>query len=704
MCSDAISCSPTHYYSDEEPNEVARLQTEVSYYHLGKLIEDELCRSPLDPSLTIDYSNSSHDLSPALYPNNDLHERDEVDFQDQFPEPLPLHLQNSSYSQFHYSEHANGYGIENPNYHKQLGSQHFQDINGSVCGSYTALCDGLTSPRNRLSTLSKHTTFSTPNLSSRIVEGISNELDPSYDRESTISPAYDGSKLIGHLFIPQPDDSASPVRLSPIPITTSKARKNEPISNPLEENVDTLDRNREYLIFEARGRQLQEAQQEISLLKEELAQSERLNNHKDILAKAQIESLNRQLEEIKKANIDSEKRNKELSEEVSVLNNQLSALKKLKEDSDNKLADLEAKNASLSSELIQLSNGFSLNLAKQRENNLTECLNRRHAMAEEVLQENLEISQRKIANKENELMSLRKDLESERLRCSEMTAKHNELVDSLQNKLKASQERCSELSSSSLCIEVGELRERIKEVLTSKKITDDINEILQEELRDVREQLAIYEQSLDIFSVVEERELTPRHQLPLFHDTKGGQISTILSKTSPIRNRRRSCQSVTFAGCQNDSDGKEDVLTLKRPSSAADVPLSSTWNQEIGDRASASTPHRIFTASTDQTKVSLPPQINESIGALKTELKNTLVKYKAKREQTTSLYEKLFSARCDLHKAVAERDRAESARADLQVRQRLNITSFSHQLMNFLTLRFLLNSKPRFVPKSLVFS
>nr|CDS34616.2 cation efflux protein: zinc transporter [Hymenolepis microstoma] len=286
---------------------------------------------------------------------------------------------------------------------------------------------------------------------------------------------------------------------------------------------------------------------------------------------------------------------------------------------------------------------LALNLAKQRENNLTECLNRRHAMAEEVLKENLEISQRKIANKENELMSLRKDLESERLRYNEMTSKHNELVESLQTKLKAAQERCTELSSSSLCIEVGELRERIKEVLISKKITDDINEILQEELRDVREQLVIYEQSLDIVSVVEERELTPRHQLPLFHDTKGGQISTILSKTSPTRN-------------------KKEKLSLLI------VPLSSTWNQEIGDRASASTPHRLFTTTTDQTKVLLSPQVDKSIGALKTELKNTLAKYKAKREQTTGLYEKLFAARCELHKAVAERDRAESARADLQVR------------------------------------
>nr|CDS34608.2 hypothetical transcript [Hymenolepis microstoma] len=328
MCSDAISCSPTHYYSDEEPNEVARLQTE-----LGKLIEDEFCRSPLDPSLTIDYSNSSRDLSPTLYLNHecrnyvDLHERDENP-----PYDSDVFGRPNKFNEFHYSEHANGYGIENPSHHLQISNQPFQNFSGSAFGSHAALLDGLTSPQNRLSNISKHTTFSTPNLSNRVVEGISNEHDQSYDRGSTISPACDISNLVGHLFIPQPDDSASPVRLSPIPNTLTKSHEDEPISNPLEENVDKIDRNREYLIFEARGRQLQEAQQEISLLKEEIAQSERLNNHKDILAKAQIESLNRQLEEIKKANIDSETRNKELSEEISDLNNQLSSLKKLKED------------------------------------------------------------------------------------------------------------------------------------------------------------------------------------------------------------------------------------------------------------------------------------------------------------------------------------------------------------------------------------
>lgn len=330
-----------------------------------------------------------------------------------------------------------------------------------------------------------------------------------------------------------------------------------------------------------------------------------------------------------------------------------------------------------------------MNLARQRENNLTECLNRRHALAEEVLQENLEISQRRIANKESELTALRKDLEAERLRCIEMTAQHNELVESLQSKLKVAQERCAELSSSALCLEVGELRERIKELLTSKKITDDINEILQEELRDVREQIELYEQSLGVFSAIEEPESSPRHLLPLFHDAKGGQISTILTKATPSRNRRRSFQSVTFA-----DEVKEDVPKLRRPSSAGAFPLTSTRDQDAACAPPTSTPFRLFVllieilvvmyfsnsfdnslnnravipTSDEKEDPSLSPKIDESISTLKSELKNTLAKYKGKREQITSLYEKLFAARCDLHKAVAERDRAESARTDLQVR------------------------------------
>lgn len=57
------------------------------------------------------------------------------------------------------------------------------------------------------------------------------------------------------------------------------------MTDKLEAKAQLDERNRECLIFEARGRQLQEAQQQIVILKEEIAQCERVNHRKEILAK-----------------------------------------------------------------------------------------------------------------------------------------------------------------------------------------------------------------------------------------------------------------------------------------------------------------------------------------------------------------------------------------------------------------------------------
>ncbi|VDK36778.1 unnamed protein product [Taenia asiatica] len=462
----------------------------------------------------------------------------------------------------------------------------------------------------------------------------------------------------------------------------------------LETKAQLDERNRECLIFEARGRQLQEARQQIAILKEEIAQCHSNKCANFTLFKAEIENLTRELERTEALRNTTEKRNVELTETNSNLLNEITAVKQLKAEVEKKLADVEATNASLSAQLVQLSSGASLSLAKQRENNLTECLTRRHAMAEDVLRENLEMVQRRIVDKDNELTSLRKDLESERLRTQELATKNAEFVESLQDKLKAAQDRCCELSSSSLCAEVHELRQRIKEVLTSKKITDDVNEILQEELRDVREQLALYEKSLGIDAVGEiEAEsssvdnsgaATPRHQLPLFHDTGGAVVSTIITKPSLGRFRRRSCQSVTFAThLENCGNGDAlDVTGLRRPSSAIAAPLSSTWNHETStttaamaavsdDEVISITPSR--RSALDPTPGVSQPSTHDHTKDSSSKAKDsiislTLSSYRAKRAQITNLHEKLFAAHCDLHKAVAERDRAEAARADLQVR------------------------------------
>uniref|UniRef100_A0A5K3ENZ0 DUF5741 domain-containing protein n=1 Tax=Mesocestoides corti TaxID=53468 RepID=A0A5K3ENZ0_MESCO len=511
------------------------------------------------------------------------------------------------------------------------------------------------------------------------------------------------------LLNPEPDEHASPAPLSPnqsysgvtnLHVSALPDQEGQCLwSDALETKVKLEERNRECFIFEARGRQLEKAQEQIAFLKEELAKYEQLSQHQSILAKAEIETLVRELERSEGLRNAAEKANAALLEANSNLASELDALKKLKTEVDKKLADMEATNASLSAELVQLSSGTSLSLAKQRENNLADCLARRHAMAEDVLREDLDIANRRIADKEDELLSIRKDLEAERLRSQDLVAEHADYVENLQTKLKVAQDRCNELSSSSLCTEVHELRRRLQEILTSKKVTDDINEILQEELKDVREQLAIYEQSLGISGAVgnaaeTESSLetsglftTPRHHLPLFQDSGGSVLSTVISR--PLSNRRRrSCQSVTFAPHVEDEDNDLSGLRRpRRPSSAVSAPLCSTWNQGNNVVATVSDDEVISAAPSRRSALGPTPGVSfaaahglgsasdlgflkaqNTNSALKTELKVALTSYRAKRQQITALHEKLFATRCELHKTIAERDRAEAARNDLQLR------------------------------------
>ncbi|VDK31391.1 unnamed protein product [Dibothriocephalus latus] len=207
--------------------------------------------------------------------------------------------------------------------------------------------------------------------------------------------------------------------------------------------------------------------------------SKQVGAKKVIEDRAEIESLTRELARVEAKNEEADKNGAFLAGSKAKLEEELTASAKKVAQLEENLKKTEATNASLSAELVKLTSGSAVSLAKQREANLAEGLARRYAVEEDVLREALDVTKRRLLDKENELAELRKDLESERLESREARKRHTEMVAELEASLKASQERCSELSSSAMCSELTELRVRLQEALNAKQITDDINEILQ---------------------------------------------------------------------------------------------------------------------------------------------------------------------------------------------------------------------------------
>ncbi|BHF66295.1 hypothetical protein SprV_0200931100 [Sparganum proliferum] len=533
---------------------------------------------------------------------------------------------------------------------------------------------------------------------------------------------------------PQPNRNASTAHSSPVAPSrsldsfhSSAGARSNPLSDPedsrIKQTVNELqqinleEEDRRQLIFEARGRQLLEAQAEITRLKDNLSQAEGLARHRELLARAEIEALTRELARVEAKNEEADKNGASLAESKAKLEEELTASSKKVAQLEEKLVRTEATNASLSSELVKLTSGSAVSLAKQREATLAEGLARRYAAEEDVVREALDLTKRRLLDKENELAELRKDLETERLESREARKRHAEVVSELEASLKASQERCSELSSSVLCSEVTELRVRLQDALNAKQITDDINEILQEELRDTREQLALYEQTMGLSQHHHRHHPeggNPDFDLPSARsgiDHSWGQVTPGVCGAPPLKNvcgtageslptlitrqrrRRRSCQSVvTFALSPTPDDQPP------RPASAA-APLCSTKNTEHGSDVddftftprgavivASGTPSR-RSALGEASGGSCEPQPasigcglpaveirtaseSKSVTNLQKELKNTLDAYRSKRQQITQLHETLFSTRCELRKAVSARDNAESARAELQMRVR----------------------------------
>ncbi|VDL91874.1 unnamed protein product [Schistocephalus solidus] len=578
--------------------------------------------------------------------------------------------------------------------------------------------------------------------------------------ESRLTPSPRLSPQLSRGASPAPSSPVTPRHSSDSLRSSAGARSNpfsDPDSSHPKQTIDDVqqmnleEEARRQLIFEARGRQLLEAQSEITRLKDSLSQAEGLARHRELLARdvvffceridcmfvclrnlalkavplrvrlpalAEIEALTRELARVEAKNEEADKNGASLAGLKAKLEEDLTASTQKVAQLEEKLKNMEATNASLSAELVKLTSGSAVSLAKQREAALSEGLARRYAAEEDVVREALDVTKRRLLDKENELAELRKDLEAERFDSREARKRHTEVVAELEASLKASQERCSELSSSALCSELTELRVRLQDALNAKQITDDINEILQEELRDTREQLALYEQTMGLSQQQHHRhhpeggntdldfpsarsgidpswsQSTPGvcEALPLkkVGETAGESLPTLITRQ---RRRRRSCQSVvTFALSPTPDDQPP------RPASAV-APLCSTKNTEHGSDAddftftprggvtvASGTPSR-RSALGEASGGSCEPQPaaiggslpateirtvsdSKSVNQLQRELRDTLAAYRSKRQQITHLHETLFSTRCELRKAVLARDNAESARTELQMRVR----------------------------------
>ncbi|OON21109.1 hypothetical protein X801_02999 [Opisthorchis viverrini] len=464
-----------------------------------------------------------------------------------------------------------------------------------------------------------------------------------------------------------------------------------PLGQPSSLPINAEDRRE--LLYAARGRQVEELTNNLNRLQDELAKEKRLAAHRLTLAEGERQALTTRLSSSETLIRDVQQQLSVEQESSSKLAQRLSALQQSNSELTNELSALRSTNESLSAQLIELTTGDAARRAEEREGKLTEALERRYALANEATTAELQLAKQRLLEKDKEVADLQRQLETCRSDANRAQTEFHETIQRTNRQLEDAQQHCQRLASSALCSEVSDLRQKLCELETSRKITEDVNKILQEELHDLREQISLYEGALRLES-----------------EYKGDEFMDIISnqynQSSPMpdpplvkKKRPKSLDHVAF--CEN-----EFTICVSganpRPSSAVDnvtdpledgrgvgefrklyggnVPYSTESFSEppksaqpartpsASDRGSEAfrpSSHQKFTTSTPAPNSSQSPSM---LSRLRSELTRALSGYKAKREQVTQLHEVVFTTRCQLHEAVEKSKRTEKNTALLQDR------------------------------------
>ncbi|THD22143.1 hypothetical protein D915_007223, partial [Fasciola hepatica] len=287
---------------------------------------------------------------------------------------------------------------------------------------------------------------------------------------------------------------------------------------------------------------------------------------------------------------------------------------------------------------------------------------------------------------EKEIVVLQRQIEVYKLDLKKAQEDFNDSLRRANQQLEESQQHCQKLASSALCSEVTSLREKVSAFEMSKKISDDVNAILQDELRDLRDQVGIYERMLRLDEVPIDDpfsrgcgECRPSSRGPHQHDMEKEagenhlpELSTFhLSETHTYRGQLTSRLQNYGTDCQG-SDEYNDLpsdTNRRRAHFAHSDPVPGAETQPTPSTFGLSDQSGFHSLTRQGVLTSTPALPAHSVMArLRSELERCLISYKAKREQITKLHETLFTTRCQLHQATEAAQKAEKNATMLQDR------------------------------------
>nr|XP_034987778.1 centrosomal protein of 152 kDa isoform X4 [Zootoca vivipara] len=282
----------------------------------------------------------------------------------------------------------------------------------------------------------------------------------------------------------------------PVPISPDATRRNDAFEEMQQEFLGTGEDSPDNMqilqlqvLNKAKGRKLEELNNQL----EERAQQIRYLSHQLAIVKDEKDGMCLSLQENQKLHQNAKEREIQLEGQIKALETQIQTLAANEEKLIKQSKVAEVAMETMQQQLLELRRSDTLQRAREQHEAIVTALKQKHEEQALSLQQKLDA--RNIAFQEQSELCchLREHVKQLERTLEESKLEKNEIISRLSRSLEESQNQCANLLQTGLVKETNQLRMQLQQAQSVQLISNEMNKALQEELKELKEELVLYE-------------------------------------------------------------------------------------------------------------------------------------------------------------------------------------------------------------------
>uniref|UniRef100_H0ZA34 Centrosomal protein 152 n=1 Tax=Taeniopygia guttata TaxID=59729 RepID=H0ZA34_TAEGU len=243
------------------------------------------------------------------------------------------------------------------------------------------------------------------------------------------------------------------------------------------------------VLNKARERQLEELNEKL----EKSAQQIRYLNHQLSMVKDEKDGLALSLHESQKLYQNGKEREMHLEGQIKALETQIQTLKTNEEQILKQSKVAEVAMESMQKQLLELQRSDALQRAREQHEAIVSALKQKYEQQVLSLEQKLDTTQSALREQVRKCFRMLKHVKQLEKLLEETKCEKTEIINRLTRSLEESQKQCANLLQTGSMQETNQLRFQLQQAQSAQIISNNMNKALQEELMELKEEIALYE-------------------------------------------------------------------------------------------------------------------------------------------------------------------------------------------------------------------